>query len=184
MATPETIARVVELIRDAWADRPFKLETQLRLYQRVLADLPDEAVMAATAQRLADSNPYLPRPGEIRQAAIDLLTGSDDVMPAEEAWGRLMQRIRRYGSNPVFWEGLTPLPRLVAMSVQAIGGLRALGMSEMLAADRARFLEAYQTFVDRERKRVGQLPEVRQTKELFAAERQKLLGGGDNDKGT
>ena len=103
MATKETIAKVVRLIQENWADREFNLAVQLRLFEQILVDLPDEAIVAAVAQRVASSNPFVPRVGEIRQAAIDLISGADQMMPAPEAWGRLWRRIRRYGSDPTFW---------------------------------------------------------------------------------
>lgn len=184
MATKETIAKVVRLIQENWADRELNLAVQLRLFERMLMDLPDEAVVAAVAQRIASDNPFVPRVGEIRQAAIDLTSGADSIMSASEAWGKLLKWIRRYGGGYQYWTSSGPtdppqLPALVKKAADAIGGVSYIGMSENLTADRARFIEAYDIFVQRERQRIGLLPEVREARRALAAERQRLLEGGD-----
>ncbi len=183
MATKETIAKAVRLIQENWADREFNLELQLRLFERMLMDLPDEAVLAAVAQRVAADNPFLPRVGEIRQAAIDIASGADAVLPAPEAWGQLLRWIRRFGGGYKIWTAEGPmdppaLPPLVKKAADAVGGVSYIGMSENRAADRARFIEAYDIFVQRERSRIGMLPEVRGARRALAAERARLLGDG------
>lgn len=186
MATKETIAKVVRLIQENWADREFNLAVQLRLFERMLLDLPDEAVIAAVAQRVASGNPFVPRVGEIRQAAIDIASGADSVLPAPEAWGKLLRWIRRFGGGYQHWTASGPtdppqLPALVKKAADAIGGVSYIGMSENLTADRARFIEAYDIFVQRERSRIGMLPEVREARRVLAGERARLLGDGRRD---
>lgn len=182
MATRATVAKVMKALMANWPDQQ-RGGASLELYYQVLRDLPDVAVEAAARQRLASDNPFFPRAGELRQLAVDIISGADQVMPAQEAWGRLMRRIRHYGSDPQFWisptgERLSPLPELVKCAVNAIGGLAYIGMSDNLPADRARFIEAYNVFVDRARERIGMLPEVMEARLALADERAKLLGDG------
>ena len=177
MASKETIAKAVTLVTENWADREMNYAITLRLYSKVLSDLPDEAVAAAVMQRIGGDNPFPPRVGEIRQLAIDIASGADEVMSGQEAWGALLRWMRRYSgatSKP-------QLPPLVAKAASAIGGIRYIGMSENTPADRARFIEAYDIFVRRERAKIGMLPEVREARRALAGQRAAMLGDGRRD---
>jgi len=183
VATKETIAKAVTLITENWADREMNYAVTLRLYQQILSDLPDEAIEAAVMQRIGDDNPFPPRVGEIRQLAIDIVSGADEVMSAQEAWGKLLRWIRRYGGGIPRWDShgpVTPpaLPPIVKKAADAIGGTAFISMSENPAADRARFIEAYNTFVKRERARIGMLPQVREARQALSGQRAAMLGDG------
>jgi len=183
VATKETIAKAVTLITENWADREMNYAVTLRLYQQILSDLPDEAIEAAVMQRIGDDNPFPPRVGEIRQLAIDIVSGADEVMSAQEAWGKLLRWIRRYGGGIPRWDShgpVTPpaLPPIVKKAADAIGGTAFISMSENPAADRARFIEAYNTFVKRERARIGMLPQVRAARQALSGQRAAMLGDG------
>lgn len=185
MASKETIAKAMRLLFANWPDQQ-RGKATTELYYQMLRDLPDETIEAAVRQRIASENPFFPRVGEIRQAAIDIASGADSVMPAPEAWGKLLRWIRRYGGGYQYWTASGPtdppqLPELVKKAADAIGGVRYIGMSENLVADRARFIEAYNVFVERERARIGMLPEVREARRALADERARLLGDGRDD---
>jgi hypothetical protein len=185
VATKETIARAMRLLFANWPDQQ-RGKATTELYYQMLRDLPDETIEAAVRQRLASANPFFPRVGEIRQLAIDIASGADSVLPAPEAWGKLLKWIRRYGGGYQYWTASGPtdppqLPALVKKAAAAIGGVSYIGMSENLTADRARFIEAYDIFVQRERSRIGMLPEVREARRVLAGERARLLGDGLRD---
>ena len=182
MATKETIAQAMRLLFANWPDQQ-RGKATTELYYQMLRDLPDETIEAAVRQRIASENPFFPRVGEIRQAAIDIASGADAVLPAPEAWGQLLRWIRRFGGGYQIWTAEGPmdppaLPPLVKKVADAIGGVSYIGMSENRPADRARFIEAYDIFVQRERSRIGMLPEVRAARRALAAERARLLGDG------
>jgi len=185
MASYETIVKAVALVAKGWPDQDFNIEQAEQLYMTILGDLPDEAITAAVAQRIAGSSPFLPRVGEIRQLAIDLMSGVDDTMSAPEAWGYLLRWMRRYSGVPR-WGPDGPiepprLPPLVHKAAQAIGGLGLISTSDNPAADRARFIEAYNTFLRRARARVATLPQVAEARRKLQAERQRLLEEGDDE---
>jgi len=185
VATKETIAKAMRLLYANWPDQQ-RGKATAELYYQMLKDLPDATIAAAVRQRIAESNPFFPRVGEIRQLAIDIASGADEVMPAPEAWGKLLRWIRRYGGGYQFWDAKGPhdppgLPPLVKKAADAIGGVDYIGMSENLVADRARFIEAYQIYVQRARARVGMLPEVKEARRAMIDQRSRLLRGGPRD---
>jgi len=185
VATKETIAKAMRLLFANWPDQQ-RGKATTELYYQMLRDLPDATIEAAVRQRIASENPFFPRVGELRQLAIDIASGADSVLPAPEAWGKLLKWIRRYGSGYQYWMASGPtdppqLPALVKKAADAIGGVSYIGTSENLTADRARFIEAYNVFLQRARERVAMLPQVREARKQLRGERMRLLEG-DHDR--
>jgi len=181
MATIETITKAVALVARNWPDQQIDLAKTRDLYQTILGDLPDAAVMAAVIKRIAGDNPFLPRVGEIRKLALDVLFEDDGQPTAEQAWGILLRWIRRYANAYAipYWEDGKPVepPRLPDMIWQAardVGGISSIANSEFLAADRKRFVDAYTARADRRRERLEELPAVTAARKQLRAEASEI----------
>jgi len=195
MATTETITKAVALIARNWPDQQIDLAKTRDLYQTILGDLPDAAVMAAVTKRIAGDNPFLPRVGEIRKLALDVLFEDEGQPTPEQAWGILLRWIRRYANAYAipFWENGKPVepPRLPDMIWQAardVGGISGIANSEFLAADRKRFVDAYTVRANRRRERLEELPAVTAARKQLRAEARAIaekrlpaLGDGRRD---
>ncbi|CUS05422.2 protein of unknown function [Candidatus Promineifilum breve] len=138
---------------------------QSRAYVATLADI-DGALLKAATLRFIENNVYprIPTPGELRQYAAEIVTQAQGLPPGSEAWGEVTRALRYTGSwgNPA-WENA-----LIAQAVQDVGGWLYLCMSENPAADRARFIAAYDERLKRRTRDMMQLPASAQYGERLA----------------
>lgn len=137
MATFETITRVLAVISAAYPNFDLKPET-VRVYLKLLADLPDELLEEASLAHIAQSH-YFPTVAELRTAVLAVLEKRNPLPTGLEAWAEVEEQIRRVGhtGQPVFQNNLT------ARLVQSMGW-QNLCRSENLVADRAHFLTAFE----------------------------------------
>ncbi len=140
MAQLETIHLALLTLSAAY-EHPLA-ESTLAVYAGALADIPDEALKQAVAAHLS-LNIHFPRIAELRNLAL-----AGEYPDPVEAWGEVVQQIRRVGSygQPSF---SNPLIHRV---VEQLGWV-LLCQSDNLIADRARFLQAYETLLRREKER-------------------------------
>lgn len=122
--------------------------TTIRAYAAVLEDVPAELLKQA-AIRVGGRCTFFPAAAELRNAAFDLLERAEGIPSAMEAWGE-MCRMQKDDSRwrlpgPEDWSH----PR-VYEALQQIGGYENLKEAHF-AADRARFLQAYNDLAQRGR---------------------------------
>ncbi|MEN4013960.1 MAG: replicative helicase loader/inhibitor [Bellilinea sp.] len=144
MATFETITRVLAVASAAYPNFDLKPET-VRVYLKLLADLPDELLEEASLAHIAQSA-FFPTIAELRTSACEILDRRDPIPTGLEAWSEVEDQIRDIGytGQPRFAHPLTD--KLVNSM-----GWRNLCHSENLVADRAHFLAAYEQIRHRER---------------------------------
>ncbi len=160
----------------------------LHLYEQMLADIDGSALEAAALSHIAGSR-FFPTIAELRMAAVKA-TQPRRELPLE-AWSTVLAMEHeewpgRYTyftytitdgshtgesggyhqenmmSEPTF---VNPLTQQV---VRMLGGWRKIMASDCPAAERARFIEAYQALADRERDDALALPESRGLRQLRA----------------
>lgn len=123
---------------------PEEARATARVYARGLADL-DSATAAKAIDRLIMSSERLPVIAKIRAMCVEIAHGRKRA--GGDAWGDVVAAIRRVG-------GHRPAPAfddpLVARAVAALGW-RDLCLSENPVADRARFVQLYESLQDGER---------------------------------
>jgi hypothetical protein len=128
------------------------LAETLRLYERLLSDLPVEVLKTATLRHIATSK-WFPTAAELRSAALEIVAPSSQEQTALEAWGDVMDTF----ASGVCYAGefLQRTPRfrnpLTQAAVAALGGWLNLCRSENAVADRARFVEVYGQLRGRQR---------------------------------
>ena len=139
---------------------PAQLEEQLQVWYAILGDIDPELLRAAALQHMAGSK-WFPTVAELREIAAALLV--ERPATAMEAWGTVVEtfsdlRFYRYAEGyhefPTFENPITQ------RVVTAMGWTR-LKESEDYTADRARFLQAYDTLVTRAHEDALILPQVR-----------------------
>jgi hypothetical protein len=151
---PIEAAKLVAMLSAAYRDAPISEQTS-EVYEAMLSDL-DFAAGQQAVQRLICSSKWLPTVAEIRAAAADVKHGP--VRAGGEAWGDLVEAIRRVGS---YRPAPTFADPLVAECVKAMGW-RELCLGSNDAADRAKFVALYDALAGRERAGIvaGVLPEA------------------------
>lgn len=156
MSTAETIARVFQLLSRAYPDYAAKylqgegaVQT-MRLYQRMLEDIPDDILEGVVLEHIA-SSPWWPKVADLRGRCLAR------VVPAlpdpYEAWEMVCRHLRE--RVPLFYNGqfyrARPLPPLVRQAVDWLGGWNALEDDGDFVSNRARFVEIFGRLVERER---------------------------------
>jgi len=186
MASRTDIAKMISVI--AAATPSFKLgrgvEAKTRLkemihaYHLLLGDL-DTGRLTDAAMHVISQGVFFPSAGELRQAYFNLEERASGIPTADEAWAEVKSLFHRGYSRyrPPTHETFSH-PR-VEKALQGIGGWRVLCSSDNDAADRARFLQAYEVHTKRDRELSRMLPGVRQVMEELAGRYRQALGSGD-----
>lgn len=135
----------------------FQLEgPTIEVYFQILSDLPPE-LLKATTLHLAATSKWFPAASEIRDAAFELVERQSGVPDATQAWEEVT---RELGASGYMRAPQFSHPTINA-AVNATGGWRNLCMSTNTVAERARYIQAYQMLVKRERAVTRMLPAVR-----------------------
>lgn len=129
------------------------LAALLDIWKTLLADIPPEVLKAAAFQHIASSK-WFPTVAELRELAREITCPAR--LTGVEAWGVVKREIARVGlsGKPDFGD------EFIAAAVRTLGW-GSLCMSEFEAADRARFIQCYETFIAREDRQAALLPQVR-----------------------
>lgn len=142
-------------------------------YHAVLGDIEADLLKAATLH-LAATSKWFPTASEIRDTAFELVERQSGMPDAAQAWEAVMREIGKAGyyRTPDFGHPV------IGKAVDAIGGFRNVCMSPNPVAERARFLQAFETIIRRERAEVRKLPQVKEIAAKYADA--KRLTDGDN----
>ena len=187
MATRDDISKLIMVLAASFpnfkpgysaAERKARLSEMVQAYTAILGDLDADRLMQA-AYHLASTNTWFPTASELRQAYFSLDERAAGVPTGDEAWAEVKGLFHRgySGYRPPTSETFSH-PR-VEKALQGIGGWRMLCQSENDAADRARFLQAYETHTQRDRELSRMLPGVRQVIEELADRHRRALASGE-----
>jgi len=176
MASSETIKEIFGWLKAHWPKEPYTKDT-MTVYKRCLKDLDDDLLKAATVHCIS-TRTFWPRVKELRDAAFDILCNRVGLLTSGEAWTLVL----KYSHLPATWsvEGRRckrpELPELVDRTLKSIGGWGRLSNSDNYAADRAKFRDNYNDFIEKGRDMVQMLPEVRELAKALAMDRKALEG--------
>lgn len=136
----------------------FNLEPRtIEAYYAILSDL-DARLLKAAALHIAATSKWFPTASELRGAAFELLERQAGMPTAWDAWAEVCKKVGE--------EGHVRIPEfshpLIQDTVKAVGGWLALCMSDNAVADRARFVQAYGSFIARERCETRLLPAIQE----------------------
>ncbi len=164
----KTITEVLTVLISAYPAT--KLTPQaVSVYERILSEVPIEALEAATLQHIATSR-FFPTVAELREMALELASPQYQHLTPDEAWGVVKDAFRRFGQyrTPEFADPMVA-------KVVSLMGWKELCASENQVADRAHFMTMYQRMLEREKEDVALVGPAR---ELRARARQNLLTPG------
>lgn len=126
-------------------------------YAKILADINPETLQQAIDHLCAEPREFMPVPGIIRQVAFEFQARAEGVPESYEAWEEVQKAISAVGS----WGKPEFSHPLIEKTVNTIGWMN-LCMSENSVADRARFIQAFEQYRDRNEKDRRMLPQVSQ----------------------
>lgn len=167
------IAQIINFLIDAYPRQEIQPGT-VKVYQETLKDI-DPALLKAAVLKHISKSPWFPSVSELRDSAASLIEQANGEPDAYTAWNEVVEQIRKIGSwgDPEFSNSR------ITKTVQGIGGWRSLCMSEYTIADRARFVEAYNTYQARDQEDRRMLPAVHNTIAELAASKRLSIGAGN-----
>lgn len=180
MANLETVGVVVTMLGESYPGRFTVTENTALVWQRLLADIPDDALLAAVMDRTVNGT-FPPSVAELRNACFSMV--EPEQLTAGEAWTLVTQAISKYGSyDPGPQHAKAALPPIVWRAIEALNGWRYLCLSEDTMADRAQFFRVYDALATRDRETRRMLPEVREVRmQIQAGYQARYLPDGVND---
>lgn len=161
MDDDKAIAKVLIVLSSAYPR--FELtEPTIRIYEELLADIPTEILQLAAKAVISESI-FFPAVAELRKKAFEVMSNQQSLPSAFEAWAEVRRYLSDGRGHPIVrhskeWD-IDPLFDKV---VGYVGGWTYLATSENQAADRARFIQAYEATVQREQEGARMLPQVRE----------------------
>ena len=157
MASCEEVAQVWAMLNVFYSDYARgKSKKQLELTLNGWCEMfrgVDAQLLRYAAKHHITRCKYFPAVSELIDAAAELV--QPEHVTGLEAWGEVQQVMRRGRSTQEFSDPLIE-------HVVSLIGWRNLCMSEAPWAERARFIEAYERLVQRERSQIRMLPEISQ----------------------
>ena len=156
MATVEQVTALLGVIAAAHPDRFEITDERIDVYADLLADVPFDALKAATRQHLATS-PHPPTVAELRKGAQAVTAPA--LPDWGEAWREMLDEIGRVGSyGTPSWSS-----PLVAEAVRQFGPWREVCAMEIAdtGTHRAQFRQVYEALSARVQRTTALLPDVR-----------------------
>jgi hypothetical protein len=113
-----------------------------RAWWQLLSDLEYKYVWAAF-NNMAVHSDFIPRPGQLRRAAIDLIDGGGRHPDGASAWG-ILQAMRKATEGGQFYEGSRP--EALTLATEQLG---ASAFDMHTNGDRETFLRVYSKVVEK-----------------------------------
>ena len=169
MANSKEVYEILMVAAAAYPRYELKKETA-KVYAKMLSDIPADTLRAAVLECIV-SSPWFPSIYELRNAMVELHKRTNAIPSAEEAWGELL-RFPQYGetyqiTDEIDDQGRTIVNKiihkfshpLVEKVARDLGWPRKF-WTDLLASDRAKYIQAYQSQLDRASNNALSLPEV------------------------
>jgi hypothetical protein len=150
MNASEAVA-IISKIKASWPRVPISRETA-EAWTEAILDLDHETALAALRDLIRTST-FPPQPAELRAACVTVAHG--ERRSGGEAWGECLRLIRKHGSYRLPGADFPIADPLLARTIDALGW-RDLCLSDNPVADRARFIETYES-IDTSERRHAQL---------------------------
>jgi len=175
MADERDIAQIIGILSAGFPNfHPTELTAEL--YYQTLSDIPSDELKAATLHCISQAGrAFAPSVGELRGAVAELRGYVAGVPSSYQAWQEVQRQMLENGGDYGIPVWSSPI---VEQAVRAMGW-RNLRMSEDQTADRARFIQCYEQFVERATRDDMLLPDVRGYIEMNGA---RVLAPADQIK--
>lgn len=159
VSEPRTIMEVLTVLAAAYPRFQLPAAT-VRIYEQTLSDIPLQTLRAATLDLIAESK-FFPTVAELRKRAFALIAEQDGTADAYSAWALTLRFLRQGRGNPIIgrskdWD----IPPLIEQTVRQVGGWAYLAQADNVAADRARFIDAYDRTIEKQEYLTRRLPQI------------------------
>lgn len=166
MANDEEVRTVLGILASAYPGQFKVTEDSVLIYVATLADIPAPDLAMAARHHIATSK-WPPTVAELREAHHALTKPA--TLTAMEAWGEVIQALRRVGS----WGTPSWSSPLVEATVNALGGWPSMCAMDIQDTPtvRAQFRDAYNALLGRTETDIRLLPDARAARHRLAPPR-------------
>lgn len=173
MASINQVTTVMGVMAHAYPRYELSADS-IKLYAKLLADIPGE-ILEASAHQIMAENKFFPSVAEWREMAHKLMTGAHNIPTAYEAWEDAMRQVNLCGEYYRYSDSRYPeyAHPLVEKAVKIIG-YRHLLESDNIAIERAHFFKIYDSLLNRAEEDARMLPDVRAVSRRYLDGVQKL----------
>ena len=143
----------------------------------------DYSIIRTAAKKIVIEKEWPPTPGEVVREIEKLKMPDEEKLSGQEAWGKVIELIRRYGVQYGREKILENITETSKEAIKAVGGLRTIGMSdENETFLMNNFIKVYESF-NKRKKETEMLPDSikNDIKKIQRSEVEKLA---DNFKGN
>ena len=134
-------------------DNKGKMKMMVETWEDFLGEYPYEQVKTAT-KKLISEKEWPPTPGEIMKQIEELKISDEEKLSGQEAWGKVIGLIRRYGVQYEREKILENITEISRAAIDAVGGLKIIGMSEENETYlMSNFVRAYESYQERKQKK-------------------------------
>ncbi len=167
MTSSNNVSKIMGVMAHAYPRYELSADS-VKIYTRMLSDIPAEILEVAAHQIMAQSK-FFPSIAEWREMAHNLMIGTHNIPSAYEAWEDAMHQVNICGDY-YRYQVITREPvyahPLVERAVEIIG-YRNLLESDNRVADRAHFFRIYESLLERAEGEVRLLPESKAVSEKY-----------------
>ena len=150
MASDQCISRVIRIFAEEYPRMQVTAE-RTRLWTELLSDISDEHLHAACLHVVATRPDWPPDLATVRTTALAIAAGQLHPPSGSDAWARIAAKIQGHE---------IALDAREKKALAQVGTVYDLRRSTNPAADRARFVAAYDGLVQREKAERETLPQV------------------------
>lgn len=170
MATLEEVSKIMAVMALSYPRYELNKGT-IKVYADLLKTIPQD-ILEAAAKEVMVSNTFFPSLAELRNKALDLMVGLQNIPSAFEAWKDAISEINRCGDYYRYSIRVTEPKYSHPLVEQAVNimGYRNLCESENIVADRAHFFRVYESLLERAKNDMRMLPESRAISEKYRLE--------------
>jgi uncharacterized protein (DUF2164 family) len=134
-------------------DNKGKMKMMVETWEDFLGEYPYNQVKTAT-KKLISEKEWPPTPGEIMKQIEELKMPDEEKLSGQEAWGKIIKLIRRYGTEYGREKILENITEISRAAIDAVGGLRIIGISdENETYLMSNFVGAYESYQERKQEK-------------------------------
>lgn len=152
----EQIVKIMGVLHAAFPLYAMQKQT-IQIYCDALQDLELEYLEEAARIHIATEK-FFPTIAELRAASVRIREYAANVPLAAEAWGEVVEKMRTIGSTVDFGGGQPKFSNPLIDRVVRYLDWNLLCLTDNITADRARFIQAYEVELARERENMRFLP--------------------------
>ena len=138
---------IVSLLKSNYTKFGIELKEQFEFWYAMFEEVDYQVAKLAVAKLCCENSYDHPKIADLRKAVAEVLTSKEDLLTGAEAWGEVMQAVKKFGNYRAD-EALESMSLVTRDLVKRIG-FREICFSEELGVVRGQFLKMFEQIKNR-----------------------------------